>query len=104
MLVVEAREIGRGRLLTVEPDVLDRGRAAQGAIVIHSICLSLRHCDQKSAAQFAKVGSGSTHVGVAHRSVFDSSDKFPAMRYEFRRTKSRGWGCLFGTRNEEESG
>lgn len=26
MLVVEAREIGCGRLLVVEPDVLDRGR------------------------------------------------------------------------------
>lgn len=32
MLVVEAREIGRGRLLTVEPDVLDRDRAGPGAI------------------------------------------------------------------------
>lgn len=44
MLVVEAREIGRWRLLAVEPDVLDRGRAAQGAIVILDICLRLRHC------------------------------------------------------------
>ena len=32
MLVVEAREIGRGRLLAVEPDVLDRGRTGPGAI------------------------------------------------------------------------
>ena len=31
-LVVEAREIGRGRLLAVEPDVLDRGRTGPGAI------------------------------------------------------------------------
>ena len=32
MLVVEAREIGRGRLLAVEPDVLDRDRAGPEAI------------------------------------------------------------------------
>ena len=39
MLVVEAREIGRGRLLAVEPDVLDRGRIGPGAILVHSSCL-----------------------------------------------------------------
>ena len=32
MLVVEAREIGLGRLLAVEADVLDRGRVGPGAI------------------------------------------------------------------------
>lgn len=33
MLVVEAREIGCGGLLAVEPDVLDRGRAGSGVMV-----------------------------------------------------------------------
>lgn len=32
MLVVEAREIGRGRLLAVESDVLDRGLIGPGGI------------------------------------------------------------------------
>ena len=32
MLVVDAREIARGRPLAVEPDVLDLGRASSGAI------------------------------------------------------------------------
>lgn len=32
MLVVEAREIGRGWLLAVEPDVLDRCLTGPGAI------------------------------------------------------------------------
>ena len=54
MLVVEAREIGRGRLLAVEPDVLDRGRAGQGAMLTHSACLSLRYCHRKSAPHSAR--------------------------------------------------
>ncbi len=33
MLVVEAREIGRGRLLAVEPEVLDLGRTGPEAIL-----------------------------------------------------------------------
>lgn len=33
MLVVEAREIGRGRALAVDPDVLDRGLDDTGAIM-----------------------------------------------------------------------
>ena len=74
MLVVEARDIGRGRLLTVEPDVLDRGRAAQGAMFVHSNCLGLQHYHQRSAAQSAKA-FGSTNTGIAHRSVFDDSDE-----------------------------
>ena len=39
MLVVEARETGRGRLLAVEPEVLDRDRAASGAIFLDGMCL-----------------------------------------------------------------
>lgn len=42
MLVVEAREIGRGRLLAVEPDVLDRDRAASEAIFLDGMQLKLR--------------------------------------------------------------
>lgn len=53
MLVVEAREIGRGRLLTVEPDVLDRDRAGPGAISP----VLIRSCDtviEMSAPQVAE--------------------------------------------------
>lgn len=73
MLVVEARERGRGRLLAVEPDVFDRGRAAQGAILTHSTYMNLRYCHQTSASDSAKIPAQQT-LGVAHRTAFDQRD------------------------------
>ena len=64
MLVVEAREIGRGRLLAVDPEVLERGRAGQGAMFILSNCLGKSQTNNEL-----------TIVGVAHPSVFDKSDE-----------------------------
>ena len=57
MLVVEAREIGLGRLLGVEIDVLDRDRVSPGIILIHSICQELDTVVRKSASSVKKTGS-----------------------------------------------
>lgn len=72
MLVVEAREIGPGRLLAVEPDVLDRGRAGPEAIFVNRSFLGLLHCVRKLAMYLAQT---LTDVGAAHRSVFEYSDQ-----------------------------
>ena len=53
MLVVEAREIGRGRLLVVEPDVLDRGRVG-AAMFVQGIYLKLRHFHQNQQRSLRK--------------------------------------------------
>ena len=70
MLVVEAREIGLGRLLAVEPDVFDRGRAAQGAMLTQSGYVNLRYCHQTSASN----SPAQQVLGVAHRTAFDQRD------------------------------
>ena len=58
MLVVEAREIGRGRLLALEPDVLDRGRIGSGAISVYGSCLVLgRFYPQISRSNWKNIGS-----------------------------------------------
>ena len=71
MLVVDAREIARGRLLAVEPDVLDLGRASSGAIFMLRIW-NYGTIVQESAPQVAKVLG--LYRGRAHLSLL-TNDK-----------------------------
>ncbi len=111
MLVVEAREIGRGRLLAVDPDVLDRGRAGPEAIFVHRICLRLRHCRLKVSTTICD-SIGLTKVGGAHRPVFNDSDESSETKCRLSqstgpetlcRIRPRRLVCLFGG-GEKENG
>ena len=49
MLVVDARDIGLGRLLPVEPDVLDRALAGPGAIMCYSALAGDSECPRSAS-------------------------------------------------------
>ena len=65
--------MGRGRLLAVEPDVFDLGRAGQGAMLTHKTCVNLRYCHQTSVSHSARTPDQQI-VEVSHRTAFERRD------------------------------
>lgn len=68
MLVVEARDIGRGRLLAVESDVLDR--ALEVGVAILMVLVSLRgSASERSALRFMITNSSTNCVRKTQRRI-----------------------------------
>ena len=65
--------MGRGRLLAVEPDVFDLGRAGQGAMLTHGTCVNLRYCYETSVSHSAKTPDQQI-LEVSHRTAIDQRD------------------------------